>query len=708
MAKAGDVLSFEVQGMVYTCPPVPAIRNIRNSKTPKKDQVWVRDLTYQQWEWNTQAYAEDDKYKRNRLTLWWEDPAEGQQEWFDEELERINNGAWIMINGEPVWFNKYCYFFHQWFVLLIEQIYPSYKDTSLEYFRFVELCEKDRGTLGDCGIKGRRVGLSSMAASIDLQIGIIENNTLQGIVSKTGTDAYEMYLMVKNGLENLPAFFIPELNKVTDSELHIAKQQRKISANNKTVTADKGLNNRINWLDTAENAYDGRRARRIVIDEAAKWEKSNVRTCLSKISETLVVGSSVGGYVSVFSTVNKGDKGGDNFRKIWDGSDHVNGKKDKFGRTETRLKRFFLEGYRGLLGYVDKYGNSVVDTPTPEQTAYMAQVIDPSTGELACLDPTVGAREFLEESRKMKAHDPELYAEQVRMYPFTWQEVFKDANNMCHFNLDELNKQIELVEEELREKGISENGRRVTWKENQNGDAYFVDDPKGISFLLEILPPEQANLRTILGETIVPQHTAFGAGGLDPYANSQKTAELGSDACLMIHSRYNPLFPDTSGMPVAMILGRLATKDDFYYQCKLMLRYYGVGMLAERAPTDWEDWFIKHHLADPLEITKDRKGYLHTTLRGGKTEVYGVAPQDSNLREAHLTFMKEYARNNMHKIKFIRLLKDMLAFSVKDRLLYDACMAWGYALIALSAAVEPPAEPEREEPMLRTYDLSAA
>ncbi|WP_312697047.1 hypothetical protein [Sphingobacterium mizutaii] len=703
MARAGERLKIEVQGIDYITPPVPPLRSIRNYKTAKADQVWVRDETYLQWSWNTKRFDEE----KNRLKLWWEDPEPGQMEWYEAELHRIHNGDWIMINGEPVWFNKYCYFFHQWFMLL-EQIYPIFKDTSLEYFRFVELCENDPGALGDCGIKGRRVGLTSMASSIDVLVAITESNTLQGMVSKTGTDAYEMYLMCKNGIENLPQFFMPEINKVTESEIHIAKQQKKISANNKTVTADKGLNNRINWLDTAENAYDGRRLRRVKVDEAAKFEKVNVQVLINKISDTLVVGSSIGGYMSVFSTVNKGDKGGDNFRKIWDGSDHVNGKKDMFGRTQTKLKRFFIAGFRGLYGYIDKYGNSVIDTPTPEQSKYLASVIDPSTGRPACLNPNIGARQFLEESRKMLAHDPELYAEQVRKYPFTWEEVFKGANNMCHFDLDELNKQIELIEDELREKQISENGRRVTWKESPNGDAYFVDDPKGISFLLEILPPEQANLRQMVGSTLVPMHTAYGAAGLDPYANSQKTAELGSDACLMIHSRYNPLFPDTTGMPVAMILGRLPTKDDFYNQCKLMLRYYGIAMLAERAPTDWEDYFIRHHLADPLEVKEDRMGYLHTTLRTGKTEVYGVAPQDANLREAHLTYMKEYARNNMHKIKFLRLLNDMLAFNLKDRLLYDACLAWGYALIALSVTVDEPKDPEREEPMIQTFDLSAA
>lgn len=692
--------------MVYDLmPKLPTDKSeIRGSHLPKKDQVWYRDETYLQWDWNVNPRDEDG----NKLKLWYEVADEDQKKWYFEEVYRINNGCWVMIEGVPTWFNKGAYFFHQWFVLLIEQIYPSYKDTSLEYFRFVELCEEDPGTLGDCGIKGRRVGLSSMASSLHLQTGIIENDTLQGIVSKTGTDAFEMYLMIRNGLENLPGFLIPELNKVTDSELKIAKQTKKISANNKTVDSDKGLNNRINWLDTAENAYDGRNTRRVIVDEAAKWEKVNVRKCIDKISETLVVGSDIMGYLSVFSSVNAGDKGGDNFRAIWDGSDHINGKKDAFGRTETKLKRFFIAGYRGLKGYIDKYGNSVVDTPTKEQSEFMAAQRNPKTGKLICLAPHIGAREYLEEARKMKAHDPELYAEQVRMYPFEWEEVFKGANNRCHFDLEELNEQISEIEAELKEKGISENGVRGKWKEKPNGDAYFVQDPKGICFMLKFLPEDKANKVTLVDSTTCPENTAFGAAGLDPYSNSQPTAEQGSDACLLVFERYNVLDPENSGMPVGMILGRLPTKEAFYTQCRLMLRYFGIKMLAERSPTDWEDYFIGKRLADPLSVKKKRKGFLVTTIRGmDKAEIYGAAAQDPNGREAHLTAMIEYALNNMKKIRFIRLLKDMLYFNIKDRMKYDACMAFGYALIAASVNVEPPKSKPREEQMIKTFRLAA-
>lgn len=672
--KVGKPIKSVIQGIPYETPPVPEIKKIRGHHLPKEEQVWYRDTTYEKWEWNT-----DPKLG----VLWHQAPQRGQMEWFIEEVYKLHNGEWVFINGFPTYFNKYCRFFHQWF-LLQEGIYPIYKDTSLEYFNFYKLCEDDDFTLGDCGIKGRRVGLSSMAASIMLLIGLLEENTLQGIVSKTGIDAKEMYLMVKNGLEKLPEFLVPELAKVAETELHIAKPRARISANNRTVSSDKGKNNRINWLPTAENSYDGRKARRITLDEAGKIQECNVEVLLSKISETLVVGASVSGHISVFSTVNEGDKGGDNFKNIWLASNHT-GKLDSIGQTPSRLKRFFLEGYRGYFGYIDKYGNSVVENPTPEQSAYLEEVRDPVTGKRVCPNPRIGAKQYLQERRNLLANNPEKLSEWIRMYPFEWIEVFRGVNNLCHFNLEDLTNQIERVETLLEGTGLSENGRRGRFKKNPNGDVTFEDSNSGMWYILEFLP-DNNNKSVYQGSIKCPDNTIFGSAGLDPFANSRQTVDKGSDACCIVHKRYDSLDPENSDYPCAMFLGRPDTKQEFFNQIYWGLEYYGIRLLGERAPTDWIDYAThpNNRLASP-ETAPKLHGYLIPTKRANNSEVYGCAPQDKEAREQHLTEMVEYALNNMHKIKFLRLLKDMLGFNINDRNDYDAAMGFGYALMGLKS-----------------------
>lgn len=661
--SAPKKIQIEVQGLQYYTPVCPPINTIRGNHLPKHDQVWYRDETYLTFEWDLPQ------------SKW----TPQQSQWLDEEIERLHIGAWIMINGTPTWFNNWCYFYHQWFVLQ-EIIYPIYKDTSLEYFYFFELTEIDPVHVGEIGIKGRRIGLSSMSAAIKLLIGLLESNTLSGIISKTEVDAQEMFYFVKNGLENLPSFLMPELKKVTESEIFIAKR----STSRNQVSADKGKNNRIDFRATAENAYDQSRKRHMTIDEAAKWLKINVVMFFAKVLETVYVGTSLVGHISVFSSVNKGDQGGDNFRILWDGSDHINGKKDALGRTKTRLMRFFFAGYRGLMGYVGKYGESIVDTPTKAQTEYLKTLIDPTTGKLVCPNPYIGAKEYLEINRKALENDPEELAEQIRKYPFTWQEVFKGANNRCNFDLDDLNDQIAIVEAECLLLGQQENGRRMKMEKRSDGTKHPVDDKKGMWYFLEF---EKDNNKSVYKNNVkCPNNTILGCGGLDTYANAKNPVDPGSDACLIVMSRYNALDPEKSHRPIAMFLGRPTTKEDFHDQVFWGLEYFGIEMLAERAPTDWEDYAIRHRLAADLESPK-LYGYLITTKRANGSQTYGIHPSGKEYMEQHLTEMIEYAKFNMKKIKFLRLLKDMLHFDIKDRTDFDACMAWGYSLIGLKAWV---------------------
>jgi len=691
--RQGDIIELTVQGEIYRCPPLPKLADIRRSHRLTHEQVWERDTNYEKFSWVDKV---DVKGVETEELIPQERWSPEQLDWYEAEIERLHYGTWIMINGEPVYFNKYCYFFHQWWVLLSGRR-PDYKETSLEYFRFFEICEKDRFCFGDIGIKGRRVGLSSMSASIKCLIALLETNTLSGIVSKTGTDAYEMYAMVKHGIENLPRFITPEIASVNDSEIHIAKQTPRISRNNKYLTADKGRNNRVNWLDTSETAYDGRAMRHITIDEAAKMVRANVRVLFGKISDTLIVGATMVGKVSVFSTVDKGDKGGDNFRELWDGSDHMNGKKDVYGRTKTKLKRFFLPAYRGYLGYVGKYGESIIENPTPQQTEWLKthQYYNSVSNQWEkCPDPLIGAKQWLQVTRDMLAGDDEALAEEMRKNPFDWKEVFKGANNLCHFRIDDINDQIERIEALLEGTNKKENGRRMIFKSHDNGDRYPVDDPNGMWYIFKLIenPNKHAMNRVVVGHRTVevksPDNVAFGAAGMDTYHNARATVEKGSDACLMIGERYNSLDPEGSNRIVAIFLGRPETKGAFHTQIQYGLEYYGVKMLAERSPTDWEDWFIEKGLASPLDAIK-KQGYLITTKRYDDSEVYGIPNQQSkNTMEHHLTLMIEYALNNMHKIPFLRLLREMIKFNIQDRTDYDCCMAFGYMLMAMTESVK--------------------
>jgi hypothetical protein len=1043
------VQTFDIyEGLIYTTPAIPKIKNIRGSHLKKTDQIWYRHEEYLSWDWN-------DDPKQGKV--WYVDPIPEQWDWYEAEIDRIMNGEWILINGVPTFFNAFCYFFHQW-AITKEGVYPTYKDTSLLFFRFMEIVFSDPRCRGGNVMKGRRIGVSTMSISIMLQFALIKANIEQGIVSKTGGDAEKIFkLMLVNAFASLPPFLKPRIsgNDTPAKVLHITKPPERASKDRATSSTRDGLNNKIEWRATSGNVFDGdglwmllvdecfdpetkimvegytfkaikdikigdkvvveggklievqntvsgiddmyrikqpyskdyivsskhklyleqrcnvksifddgiktmtpeefinlgkyrkrttfglrssgidfpeidnlidpyvfgawigdgigsnigfvvnepedrelidylkeyatklgydtsiyqplnskkakciyfvrhvrtsksnpllnelkrlgvyknkfipdeylfnsrenrlqllagiidtdghcdqrkysihicmsredligqicflarslgfststprfkntnyntdsyvvsisgdlsiiptklnrkqfpaykqtakyRRNRIEVIPEGVgkyvgiqlktenlddkrliledftlsmncgKWEEVDINAYLPIALKSIVAGKNVGRLLLI-TTVNSADKGGSNYKAVWDGSSQL--KRDAMGQTEKKLYRLFIPGFMGYEWFVDKFGNSVVETPTPEQTEWLKK--DPR-----CLNAFIGSKEYCDLQRKNKENDPEDYMEEVRMVPYNPEEVFKSANNLCHFNTIDLNNQIERVEEIIKSKGKTpwndathkgdENGRRGLFKKPDGGKVEFVDNSEGMWHILELLPFEEANKFAFKGSIKCPDNTSYGAAGLDTFANAKQTVDKGSDACCVIFKRRNALNPHNSGMPVAMFIGRPKTKQEFHNQIFWGLEYYGIRMLAERSPTDWEDYATDEarRLASPID-QKKKFGYLVTTKRADDSEVYGIAPQDTQSREEHLTEMVEYALNNMEKIYFIRILRDMLKFNIKERTDYDAGMAFGYSLMALKEKTKPIQSKQSGIRYIKTYRLGGA
>jgi hypothetical protein len=624
-------------------------------------------------------------------------------EWYESLIERILEGEWVMINGKPTFFNHFCFFFHQLFVTK-EGGYPYYKDTSLIFFYFMEMVFKDPKCRGGNVMKGRRIGVSTMSISIILQFALIMTNTEQGIISKTGVDAEKIFkLMLVNGFASLPSYLRPRLsgNDTPVKVLHVTKQAERANKEKKGTSSEKGLNNKVEWRATSGNVFDGDGLWVLLIDEAGKFEECDISAYLPIAMKIIRAGKQTGRIIMI-TTVNKADKGGDNYKPIWYGSNYA--ELDQLGQTKTKLYRLFIEGYRGMDGWIDKYGNSVVDTPTKEQTEWLKN--DPN-----CLDPYMGSKEFCDIQRANLENDPEKYMEEVRMVPYNPEEVFKSSNNLCYFNQRDVNNQLEIVDEQImalgRDINTDDNGRKGWFVKNPNGEVTWKDDKDGMWYVLEFLKTEDSNKRIHKKSIKCPDNTSYGVAGLDPYAHEKKTVDKGSDACIMIFKRFNILDPENSGMPIAMFLGKPKTKNDFHNQLFWGLEYYGIRLLGERMPEDWILEGIKRMMASPTDDEK-KVGYLITTKRADKSEIYGADPRSPQGRESHLTEMVEYAQNNIHKIRFRRLLKDFLKFDIKDRTDYDAAMSFGYALMALKEAYAPVVAKERSTQMIKTYRLKTA
>lgn len=678
------VQKFDIyEGLVYQTGEIPKV--IRGQELKKKDQIWIRHTEYEKWDWN-------DNPKNG--TVWWEEPEPGQLEWYKDEIHRILHGEWIMIEGRPTFLNHFAYFYHQWFVTK-EGVRPEYRDTSLEFLRFIEIVFNDPKCRGGNTMKGRRKGVSTMMMSVMLQFGLIKSNTEQGITSKSAVDAEKIFkLMLVNGYARLPSFLKPRLSG-TDTPvktMHITKQAGRITKEFGTGAEKEGLNNKIEWRAPSGNVFDGDGLWLLLIDEGGKLEEVKVDEYLEIALNIITAGKQIGRII-IITTVNRGDKGGDSYKIVWNSSSQL--KKDILGQTANKLYRFFMPGYMGGRdgGWIDKYGNSVWDTPTKEQTEWLKN--DPNT-----LDPTMGCKAYCELQRELKKNDPEKLQEEIRMFPFTPEEVFRSANNVCHFNVDDLNNQKERILSKLEYSGLYRIG--LFKKEDENSPPKWVDckpvDPKEfVWYFLEFPEPDECNKWTWKNGQKTPTNTDYGAMGVDTFSNSEGTAEKGSDAAACIHKRYNMLNPENSGMPIGLGIGRPKNKLFFHQQIFWAMEVFGIKALIERAPTDWYDYAVAHKLLGYL---------LKTKLKMNQMEVYGVAPQDNEGREQHLTEMIEWSDGNMEKMWFVRIIEDQFGFNVKNRTEFDACMAWGYALIGCKDKYRQIIPQEEGAQIIRLYNLN--
>lgn len=687
MPKVKQLEKIIIEGLEYVPPRCPKLSEIRNYGLPRMQQIWRRYTDHEQFDWSDgwEARATPDQIK-----------------YLEEEIERLYSGCWIYIEENPVYLSNYMYFFMQW-MFLENEYYPDYRDTSLYYFRFIEICEKVKLCLGHTLIKGRRLGASSMEASIILLNGLIHRNSRQGIISKTGDDAKDIFDFVVIAFQALPPFLKPSIEG-TDAPkkvLSLKKQAGRITKENTQGSSREGLNNSIQWKSTALNSFDSGKLLRILVDESGKWDEVDIVAYLQIVGKCLTKGASVTGKMSVPTTVNRGDKGGTRYKIVWDNSDQS--KVNRMGQTASGLYRIMIPGYMGYEGYLDHFGNSVIENPTPEQIKFLKTIE-------ACPDPNIGAKTYLEEQRKLKQNDPEALMEEIRQSPFDASEVFKTANNLCHFNVFDIEAQIERIDSAIEKMGrnpnLHENGRRGWFIKNNDGIVIWRDDEsQGMWYVIKFLPQGEDNKFSFKDGIRCPENTAWGAAGLDTFANAKQTVDKGSNAACTIRERYHSMNPDDSGMPAAFFLGRPKTKREFHDQIFNGLQYYGIKVLAERSPTDWEDYAVEEKLASPLD-KKKKYGYLATTKRADGSEVYGIAPQDKQAREEHLTEMVEDGLLNTHKVWFKSILKDRLKFNIDDRTLYDASISDGYSLMCLKENTQKVGPRKVSEQIIKTYKLT--
>ena len=644
-------------------------------KKPKKSEILFHDLPKQMQMWRRTDVPQELSRIRS-MDEWFEKPAEFRRTfspYIEQEFERRRNGVWFYNNGVPTYITGRHYMFLQWSKIDIG--YPSYLAFQREIFLHMAACEADSRCIGQLYTKCRRSGYTNICASVLVDEATQVKDKLLGIQSKTGKDAQENIFMKKviPMFRSYPFFFKPIQDGTTNPRMELAFREpsKRITKKNKTSQKGDALNTIINWKNTTNNAYDGEKLHILYLDEAGKWEKPVDIKEAWRIERTcLIVGKKVVGKALVGSTVNPMDKGGEEYKNLWEDSDPT--ERNDNGRTRSGLYRLFIPADHALEGFFDKYGNPVVEKPTKPVEGVDGELIDQ------------GSREYLENERKSLKHDPSELNEVIRQFPLTEDEAFRDSIEGSIFNVGKIYQQIDWNNNMYPDPVVTGN---FIWKVKDK-EVIFSPDPRG-RFRVTWMPPKDR--RNIIaehrGKRVAP-FADFGCGGVDSYDLDETVDGRGSKGALHLYNKFNMDDNTPSNMFVLEYASRPDLASIFYEDVLMAAVFYGYPLLIENNKYGIVRYFEKRGWDG---YVMDRPKHLTPPGSTMKVKTKGIPSNSVDVIQAHAHAIEAYIHNHVGiraddakvgNMYFNRTLEDWIGYKINNRTKYDLTISSGLALLA--------------------------
>lgn len=563
------------------------------------------------------------------------------QAYRNQEWDRRLNGFWFYNNGVPTYVTGLHYFYLvHW---KIDVGYPDFRITDLEFFYFLEYVMQDPRSLGMIEVTKRRQGKTMRAGAFLFELTSRSKNKNAGIQSKTFEDAKDNVFAkgVIMPFKYLPDFFVP----IYDTEKGMTpKGDLRFFKTNKRGSVDDAfekkieLESMISFKSADKFAYDGMKLHRYLADEAGKTKNVNVYDRHQVVQFCLQQEETIIGKALYTTTVEEMEDGGESFKQLWEASNQE--VRDGNGRTKSGLYQYFMPAYKTL--FYDKYGMA-------------------DEGK---------AMEFYNNARESLAGDSRALASYIRKNPFTIEEAFFSEGDSCLYDALAINKQIQSVtwidkkELYLRGEFSWENGERdtrVVFKETSNGK--FLVHKK-----VNVFDTNGFNQVQEYGTKKSPKDTKKFAIAVDPFDHSIITSK-GSQGAAYAYRRYDAV-DELSETFLVEYLNRPDKAEIFYEDMIKLCHFFGTEILSE----DNKVGLIKYF---------EYRGYEKFLTKMPNASKYGI----SATVKTHQQIAEEtetYINDNLHKVIFVNLLEDWLAFDINKTTKFDAAMASGYTLIAAS------------------------
>ena len=346
------------------------IYEIQNLKIalPLSEKVYKRSKKANEQFWEVKKLPEELK-KIQTVFDWNQYPQGFKDKWYDyinQEFIKREEGYWYYNKGIPTYITGTQYMYLQWTKIDVGS--ADFRESNRLFYIFWEACKADNRSYGMCYLKNRRSGFSFMASADTVNLATISRDARFGILSKSGADAKKMFTdkVVPISL-NYPFFFKPVQDGMErpKTELSYKVPSKRLTRNSIKEASEEiqdGLDTTIDWKNTGDNSYDGEKLKLLVHDESGKWERpDNILNNWRVTKTTLRLGRKIVGKCMMGSTSNALDKGGANFKKLYEASDVT--ERNRNGQTSSGLYSLFIPMEWNYEGYIDPYGFPVFDTP---------------------------------------------------------------------------------------------------------------------------------------------------------------------------------------------------------------------------------------------------------------------------------------------------------------------------------------------------------
>jgi len=653
---------YEIQGLKIALPKQP--KNVHKFESEKWEKTLLPKVLS-----NIKSVFEWDKYPEDFKERWYD--------YIDEEFNRREQGFWYYNQNVPVYLTGTHYMYLQWSKIDVGP--PDFREANRIFFLFWEACKADTRCYGMCYLKNRRSGFSFMASGEVVNLATISSDSRYGILSKTGPDAKTMFTdKVVPISVNYPFFFKPIQDGMDRPKTELAyrvpasKFTRRKIITGEVLEELEGLDTTIDWKNTGDNSYDGEKLKLLVHDESGKWERpSNILNNWRVTKTCLRLGSRIIGKCMMGSTSNALDKGGDNFKKLYESSDVT--KRNANGQTRSGLYSLFIPMEWNYEGYINTYGLPVFETPkTPHEDPHGQKI------KLGVLDYWKNEVDGLSE-------DQDALNEFYRQFPRTTKHAFRDESKNSLFNLTKIYQQIDW-NADIRHSSVITQGSFQWVGGIKDTEVIFVPNKNG-RFFVSWVPPArlQNNIIKKLGKKY-PANETLGAFGCDPYDISGTVDGRGSNGSLHGLTKFS--MEDVPPHHFFLeYIARPQTAETFFEDVLMACIFYGMPILCENNKPRLLYHFKRRGYRG---YAMNRPDKIYNKLSVTEREIGGIPNSSQDIIQAHAaaieSYIEEYVglkeEGNYGDVYFQRTLEDWSRFNVNNRTKHDASISSGLAIMA--------------------------